>query len=43
MGEPSSPFDRLRAGEGRGMAISFAHPSEVEYGELLDAHGIPWE
>jgi hypothetical protein len=25
------------------MAISFAHPSEGEYAELLDAHGIPWE
>ena len=30
------------------MAISrtpprFAHPSEQEYAELLDAHGVPWE
>jgi hypothetical protein len=25
------------------MAISFAHPAEQEYAELLDAHGVPWE
>ena len=29
------------------MAISgnprFAHPSEREYAELLDTHGVPWE
>jgi bifunctional protein TilS/HprT len=25
------------------MTISFAHPSEQEYAELLDAHGVAWE
>ena len=43
----SRRFHPSQSGEDRGMTISgaprFAHPSEREYAELLDALGVPWE